>query len=206
MHGSRISHVLLGTAVAIGMAGCGRMLSGIAEVMQSPAPTTATPSAPPVIQPVLPQASPSPTAAPTTAPTTATPTKLSFNLFGIHKQYDTVTAEVGKDSSGQPQTTIRAVDGPNTLTLIVAGSGLGEHPVTQVSIKDEKLGDKERTFAAGDPKLSASVTFTEFNVPTGIVAGTFNAAYKGFPPVSVSDGQVTAMATGGEGMTTAGAR
>jgi hypothetical protein len=135
-------------------------------------------------------------------------TNLSFDLFGNHKTYKTVTAETGQDANGQPQTTVRALDGENTLTMIVAGSGVGEHAVKSVTIKDQRLGGKEYSFTNSDSRLSGTVNFTEFDPASGKVAGTFTAAYKGFPPVSVQNGTVTAMAVQpgqpAPGMATAG--
>lgn len=137
---------------------------------------------------------------------------LSFDLFGQHKEYKSVTAEVGKDATGQDQTTVKAVDGENTLTMIVAGSGVGDHAVKAVTIKDQRLGGKEYSFTDADSRLEGKVTFTEFDLAGGRIAGSFAAAYKGFPPVSVQNGTVTAMAVQPApeappaGMATAGVR
>jgi hypothetical protein len=192
MQGSHVARLVMGGAIIIGLTGCGRTLPNAAGVRQTPQPPAAAPAAP----------------AASEAPAAPAPAmQLSFNLFGIHKTYSKVTAEIGQSSEGKPQTTIRAIDGPNTLTMVVDGTGVGEHPVKQVAIKDEKLGGQEHTFDASDPKLSGSVTFTEFNAPNGVVAGTFTAAYRGFPPISVSGGEVMAMAVpAGQGMATAARR
>jgi hypothetical protein len=134
-------------------------------------------------------------------------TSLSFELFGTQKAYKNVTAEVGTDEAGKPQTTVRAVDGENTLDMVVQGSGVGEHPVRSVTIKDEKLGGRAYSFDASDSRMSGTVTFTEFDPAAGKVVGTFTASYRGFPPVSIQQGQVTAMTVptpAPTGMTTAG--
>lgn len=222
-----MTRTLAGLTVATGvllagMGGCGvRPPAGrqvqettpthqVAPVPPAPAPATGSESgAAPVAtgsdQQAVPATGSEQQAAPAQVPAPVSQ-KLSFDLFGQHKVYSHVTAEVGKDAQGEPQTTVRAVDGPNTLTMVVGGTGVGEHPVTAVTIQDEKLGGKAYTFRNDDARLSGKVTFTTFDPAGGQIAGTFTAAYKGFPPVAVRNGTVLAMgveAPPSDGMATA---
>ncbi|MBC7542080.1 MAG: hypothetical protein H7338_05050 [Candidatus Sericytochromatia bacterium] len=120
------------------------------------------------------------------------PTLLTFDLFGMNKIYDTVTALVQPSPSGQQQTVIMAMQGPDTLKMIVDGTGIGQHAIQSVAIKDEKLGGQERQFDNSGQRLNAMVTFTEFDLPGGRIAGTFTARYNGFPPVSIRNGRLIA--------------
>ncbi len=186
MTGKRGLTILISGLLVTGGLGCGALFTSPAarKTIQQTPPPAATGSETRPGTPVT-----------GAGPSTAQPqqTSLSFDLFGIHKTYDTVTATVTKNAEGQPQTLIQATDGPNTLTMVVAGSGVGDHPVESVTIKDAKLGGQERKFDRSDPKLDASVTFTQFDQPTGRIAGTFTARYNGFPPISIQNGQLVAV-------------
>lgn len=189
----------------------------VPEVRPEARPTQrpmAIPTAPPVTLPIQqPMAVPAqqpvtkPMALP--APQTVKPnpvsTKLSFDLFGHHKEYNQVNATVTKDEQGREQTVIQARDGDNTLKLVVAGSGVGEHKLVRAEIKDQLLGAEPYVLDASNPKIAGTVTFTEFNPQGGRVIGSFDGGYSGFPPVRVSNGALVAW-HGGDQLTTAGER
>lgn len=182
----------------------------------------ATPTAPPVTLPIQqpmavptapaltlpaqqPVAKPMALPAPQTLKPNPVSTKLSFDLFGHHKEYNQVTAMVAKDEQGREQTVIQARDGDNTLKLVVAGSGVGEHKLVRAEIKDQLLGAEPYVLDASNPKIAGTVTFTEFDPQGGRVVGSFDGGYTGFPPVRVSNGALVAW-HGGNQLTTAGAR
>lgn len=123
---------------------------------------------------------------------TSVGTKLSFDLFGRHKEYNQVTATVERNEQGQEQTVIRAKDGGDRLTLVVSGSGVGKHPLVRAEIKDQLLGDQPYVLDATDPNIAGSVTFTAFDPQGGRIEGSFDGGYTGFPSVRVSNGTLVA--------------
>lgn len=164
-----------------------------------PAPALTLPAQQPVTKPM---ALPAPQ---TVVKPSSVSTKLSFDLFGQHKEYNQVTATVTQDEQGREQTVIQAVDGNNTLKLVVAGSGVGEHKLVRAEIKDQLLGAEPYVLDASNPKIAGTVTFTEFDPQGGRVVGSIDGGYTGFPPVRVSNGALVAW-HGGDTLTTAGAR
>ena len=174
----------------------GATRSGQVTPFAIPSPVVSPPPAPPAATPAPvpapPQGPPAPTPTPPPVPVSApVSTSLSFDVFGVTKRYPDVTARI-ETVNGQARTIIQAADGPDSLSVVVAGTGPGEHPIESVDITDRRLGENPLHFDRHNPRLEASAAFTRFEPDGGIVAGTFQARHRGVPPVHIRDGKLTA--------------